>query len=590
MTFRSPIFRKLFLGAALVISVTLAGLDFYLTRYTAQREVESVKTRLESNAHVLAGELPTISVQQLEAWSKAAGDRAKSRVTLIDPAGVVLADSQHDPETMENHANRPEIREALGRGVGSSLRHSHTLDRDLCYLALEVPYQGQRGYVLRLAVPLEDVEASVRAVRGRILLASMVAALLAVGIAFAFARSLTKRVDRLRAFAEGMASTPRPGGLKVAAQDELGSLEAALNRTGRQLNDLVDRLSLESARRAAILSSMVEGVLAVDEQMRVTFCNESFLHAIGQQGTPGENVALIELVRDPELQELLSKVLASGQAARQHLKLASADGRTFEAQAAPLAAPSGRGALAILHDITDLERLERIRKDFVANVSHELRTPLTAIRGYAETLLEGGLDDRENNRKFVEIINAHAIRLNNIASDLLTLSELESGEQGGETERISVRTAMETAMHAVESEARLREVSVAWLTRGDARVAGNKLRLEQAFVNLLDNAVKFNRPGGQIRVETGVAAEGQARIVVADTGTGIPSEHLPRIFERFYRVDRARSREVGGTGLGLSIVKHVVERMSGSVSVESEVGKGSTFTVLLPALPDEKAG
>jgi two-component system phosphate regulon sensor histidine kinase PhoR len=257
-------------------------------------------------------------------------------------------------------------------------------------------------------------------------------------------------------------------------------------------------------------------------------------------------------------------------------------GRTFEVQAAPLAIASHRGAIAILHDITDLERLERVRKDFVANVSHELRTPLTAICGYAETLLEGALEDPENNRKFLEIIRAHAIRLNNIASDLLALSELESGKPAGELERVSIRAALEAAVRTVESEANLRGVRLRCDRLEDAQVTGNKVRLEQAFINLLDNAVKFNRPGGEVQVTTEHTEDGRIRITVTDTGIGIPSEHLPRIFERFYRVDTARSREMGGTGLGLSIVKHVIERMSGTIEVESQLGKGSTFTVLLP--------
>src|ERR1017187_5578666 len=262
--------------------------------------------------------------------------------------------------------------------------------------------------------------------------------------------------------------------------------------------------------------------------------------------------------------------------------LTGADSRSFEVQAAPLAGPSSSGAMAILHDITDLERLERVRKDFVANVSHELRTPLTAIRGYAETLLDGALDDPDNRRRFVEIIQSHAIRLNNIASDLLTLSELESGRAPVAPGRLSVLATLEAAMRTVESEAAMRKVHLGWGTVEDLQVMGNKIKLEQAFVNLLDNAVKFNRGGGEVWVEAGRLPGGKVAISIADSGIGIPSEDLPRIFERFYRVDKARSREVGGTGLGLSIVKHVIEQMQGTVSVESQLNKGSRFTVVLP--------
>jgi two-component system phosphate regulon sensor histidine kinase PhoR len=264
------------------------------------------------------------------------------------------------------------------------------------------------------------------------------------------------------------------------------------------------------------------------------------------------------------------------------MQLTAANGRWFEVQCAPLAPASRRGAIAILHDITGLERLERVRKDFVANVSHELRTPLTAIRGYAETLLDGAIDDDENNRRFLEKIRAHSIRLNNIASDLLALSELESGSSPADPEPLPVRAAVEAALRTVESEAAVRGVEVRARTLDDARVMGHKIRLEQALVNLMDNAVKFNRPGGQVAIDVH-CENGAVRIAVEDTGIGIPSEDLPRIFERFYRVDKTRSREVGGTGLGLSIVRHAIERMNGTVTAESRLGKGSTFTITLPA-------
>jgi two-component system phosphate regulon sensor histidine kinase PhoR len=304
-----------------------------------------------------------------------------------------------------------------------------------------------------------------------------------------------------------------------------------------------------------------------------------------------ENTPLVGLVRDPGFLNLISGVLSSGEAVNCKLQFTADDAKIFETYVAPLemkpaAAPLHRGALAILHDITGLERLERIRRDFVANVSHELRTPLTAIRGYAETLLAGALADTEHNRRFVEIIQAHAIRLNNIASDLLTLSDLESGRRDVEPGPISVEEAVNTALLTVEPEARIRGVHLVHGSVKDALITGHSLRLEQALVNLLDNAVKFNKPGGEARIDTGRTADGRVFISVSDTGNGMPSDDLPRIFERFYRVDRARSREVGGTGLGLSIVKHVVERMDGAIKVESRLGKGSVFTITLPATQD----
>ncbi|MGB9488204.1 MAG: ATP-binding protein, partial [Terriglobia bacterium] len=483
---------------------------------------------------------------------------------------------------MENHAGRPEIQAAYQNRTGSAIRRSSTLGRDLCYLAIPLQYQGRSGYVLRLALPLENLDDAIAAVRWRILTASLIAILVALFIAFFLSRPFTRRIGRLRAFAEGLVKSNFAEGPLPDADDELGALTRSLNSTASQLRELVERLSLESARREAILTSMVEGVLAVDQDLRITFYNASFARTVGARAEIPERSPLVDVVRDPVLREILSRVVTTGETLKQRLQLPAAEGRAFEVQAAPLRVAGGRGAIAILHDITDLERLERVRKDFVANVSHELRTPLTAIRGYTETLLEGALEDRENNRKFLEIIKTHAIRLNSIASDLLALSELESGKPTAEQARVSVRAAMEAALRTVETEAHGRGVK---LIRGqveEVTVLGERVHLEQALVNLLDNAVKFNRPDGEVRVEVTRTKDDEVSVTIADNGIGIPSADLPRLFERFYRVDKARSREVGGTGLGLSIVKHIVERMHGRVTVESQLGKGSVFTVLFP--------
>jgi two-component system phosphate regulon sensor histidine kinase PhoR len=408
------------------------------------------------------------------------------------------------------------------------------------------------------------------------LLLGLVGSLLMTAV---FTRSLAWRVQRLKLFTEHVLDANNPDAPLPDEGEETAVLNQSFHRMASRIRELVERLSLESNRRDAILRSMAEGVLAVDHQMRIMFCNQSLAHALGIKAPVGENTPLIGLVRDPKFLGLIAGVLSSGEPESSKLQFNGEDSSVFEAYASPLAVPPHRGALVILHDITAMERLERVRRDFVANVSHEMRTPLTAIRGYAETLLSGALSDNEYNRRFVEIIQAHAIRLNNIASDLLTLSDLESGRRDVEPGPISIEEAVNTALLTVEAEARVRGVN---LVRGPVRnaiVTGYAIRLEQALVNLLDNAVKFNHPGGEARIEAGVTPDNRVFIAVCDTGRGIPSGDLPRIFERFYRVDKARSREVGGTGLGLSIVRHAVERMEGTIKVESRLGKGSTFTI-----------
>jgi two-component system phosphate regulon sensor histidine kinase PhoR len=581
--FRSRIFRKLLFSAFALIALTILILDFYITRFTARRQTAAVEEQLLAEARILAGELDAIEQPHLEDWAHAAHARARARITLISPTGAVLADSLHDPGSMENHRGRPEIRDALRGSVGVSIRHSATLNTELCYVALPAAWRGRPGYVLRLALPLQQLDAAISAVRGRIFAASLIAAAAALLMAYVFSRGFTRRIRRLQSFADSLLTARVPEKLEPDSGDEIGALAASLSRAAAQLRDLFEKLSLESARRQAILSSMVEGVLAVDNELRVTFCNDSFARAVGARTPVGEHLPVLQLVRDPSFLDLLSRVVVTHESLRQRMELSAADGRSFEVLASPLEMGSRRGAIAILHEITEMERLERVRKDFVANVSHELRTPLTAIRGYAETLLDGALEDQDNNRRFLEIIRAHAIRLSNIASDLLVLSELESGQPAAPPEPVSIRAALEAALRTVESEARVRGVALhaGELDAGD--VLGYRIRLEQAFVNLIDNAVKFNRPGGEVRIDA-TRTGAQAVITIADTGVGIPSADLPRIFERFYRVDKAHSREVGGTGLGLSIVKHVIERMNGAIAVESQLGQGSKFTICLPAI------
>ncbi|MCL5743614.1 MAG: PAS domain-containing protein, partial [Acidobacteria bacterium] len=367
MTLRSSIFRKLLLSGFLLITVTLLIMDFYLTRYTARQQVDQVEHVLTAQARILAEDIPADS-SVLHQWTESAARRAQARITIIRRDGVVLADSQHDPETMENHLHRPEIQQAIHGRIGSSIRHSATLNRDLCYLAYPLAGGGREGSVLRIAVPLEQLDSAIAAVRRRVVGASLAAAALALIVAYYFSRRFTSRIRALQTFAEELPDG-RFKALPPQGNDEIGALAGSLNRMAAQIGDLVDRLSLESARMQAILASMVEGVLAVDRERRVTFCNKSFARAMGTRIPVKEDMALPELVKEPELLQMIDRVLASGESVKARLQLPPGGGRAFEVQTAPLLTPSRRGAIAILHDISDLERLERVRKDFVANVS-----------------------------------------------------------------------------------------------------------------------------------------------------------------------------------------------------------------------------
>ena len=581
---RNRIFRRYFWSAFLLFALTLFAIDFYVIRSSWLRRVDRLQAQLESEARILSGE----SVANLGRWAQAAAARSGARIAVIDPDGKVAADSAPDASTAASQSSSPEVAAAAQGRIGSGIRSLGDTES----LLVAAPFQnaGGRGWVLRLSSSLSEADALRSELRLKLLAASFFSLALALALTYQFMRSFSQRVERLRTYIVGLPDASLPDDELPGGDDELGSLAQALRQTAPKIRELLEKLELEGSRREAILASMVEGVLAVDNELRVTFCNKSFARTIGARMPVQEGVPLLELARDPALRDILVGVLNTGQPIERRIHLRAGQAHAFEIQAAPLAGTSARGALAILHDVTELERLERVRKDFVANVSHELRTPLAAIRGYAETLLDGALEDEEHNRKFVEIILAQAIRLNNIASDLLVLSELESSGGAASAKPVSIRGSIEAALRTVESAAKIQNVRILSGRIEDLHVMGFDIRLEQAFVNLLDNAVKFNRPGGEVRIETGGIENGKAVVTISDNGIGIPSEDVPRIFERFYRVDKARSRAVGGTGLGLSIVRHVIEQMGGTLRVDSELGKGSKFTVMLPCEVATAAG
>lgn len=583
-TIRSPLFRKILIGASALV-LAMSGLtDLFMSRYTQQSEETAVQKSLHASALLLARELESLPLSDLSSWVRRADSLLSVRVTVVGSSGAVLAESRRESGSMENHLRRPEVAAALRSGLGTAKRHSASVDTDFLYLALPTRLSSGRPAVLRLAAPLETMQSAVSANRARLLRATALIALAVLATAYFFTRSLTRRIHRIQTAAEDLAAGHLQDSLEPpdAGSDELGALAASLQRMAGNLLEMVELVRAESARRDAILSSMREGVLAVDASLRITFCNQAFLDAVASPSAPPPSTPLEQVSPDPTLLDPLWQVLERGDTVRAKLSFPATQGRSYELYAKPLELNRQKGALAIFHDVTELERLERVRRDFVANVSHELRTPLAAISGYAETLLDGAIDDALHNRRFLEIIRSNAIRLNNIASDLLVLSELDQNRPAQEpAEPVSLQPVIDTVVRTVDSAARLRNVRIA-ASPAPFTVRARRFRLEQALVNLLDNAVKFSPQDSEVRIESTLAGP-MIEIHVIDHGIGIPQEDLPRIFERFYRVDKARSREAGGTGLGLSIVKHIAELFGGSVRVTSRLGQGSTFTLSLPA-------
>jgi two-component system phosphate regulon sensor histidine kinase PhoR len=406
-------------------------------------------------------------------------------------------------------------------------------------------------------------------------------------------RPFTRRIERLKEFASRAAEGDFRPAPEEPVKDDIADLARALNEMGAHLKATIRSLTEERNRYAAILRSMVEGVAVIDARERVTFCNDAFAQMWGATADAYEGKSAVEAIRQPDILELIRRAIGGGARLSGEITLGSVRPRSFAVTAAPIPSAEGAdgvasqgtrrlGVVVVLHEITDLRRVEQVRKDFVANVSHELRTPLTAIQGFAETLLTGALEDPQNNRRFVEIIRSHTARLSRLTDDLLKLSRIEAGKLEPEVRPMKLDELLEAGVEAARTSAATKQLSLSLnVPPGLPPVRGDANLLREVLRNLLDNAVQYTPAGGQIKV-IAVADGGYVVVTVSDTGIGIPQADQPRIFERFYRVDAARSREVGGTGLGLSIARHIVESHGGRIWVESEVGQGSRFRFSLP--------
>jgi two-component system, OmpR family, phosphate regulon sensor histidine kinase PhoR len=510
------------------------------------------------------------------------------RVTIIKPSGLVVADSEADPKLMDNHSSRPEVAQALSGFAASSRRRSATLGEELVYAA--APLRGKNGDVegaLRLALHLPTLDRAIAPSMWILGLAALAFALAALIAAALFSRMISRPLASLalaaRAYGSGNASSMVEGARAIGeeAPEEMLVLATTLDAMAAEIGSRVKAAEAQGGELEAILDAMSEAVLALDADLSLKLANPAARALFGISGE-GTGRGLLEATRSSALQEVAADCLASGETRASEISLYLPSERSFQVFAAPLwrVGKSG-GIVIVLGDITELRRLERVRRDFVANVSHELRTPVQLVKGFAETLLDGALDDTEQARRFVGIIERNAGRMENLIADLLSLAALEREGDRLQIESQAIRPIFESARDAIlpKAEERGTKLAIDCEEGLEAKVEGGLL--EQALVNLMDNAIKYSPPGTSVRASAR-AEGGFLCIEVRDQGIGIPAADLPRIFERFYRVDKARSRDSGGTGLGLAIVRHIAIAHGGEVSVESWEGEGSTFKIRIP--------
>jgi two-component system, OmpR family, phosphate regulon sensor histidine kinase PhoR len=544
----------------------------------------------------------TLPPTQLQDTTRDLGNRAAARVTLINVDGTVLADSavrDADLSTLENHKSRPEIDQALSTGQGQGVRSSRTTGEQTMYRAVLMrTAQDTSPLIVRVGLPMVVLDPELSETRKYLFLSLGTAFLVALTLSVWLAHSITKPLSDIVSAARQLDAGNHAFHIRTTAQDEVGLLASTLNRVADQLQAKIDELSEDRTQLLAVLTSMVEGVMVLDYRGHVLQINPALERMFGISRVEARGHPCTDLFRHQQLNELVAMILRSPAHHQDEIVL-PLTGRCLQIEASPAGGRRENEACLVLvfHDITDLRRLEKIRKDFVANVSHELRTPLTSIKGYVEALLDGAKDDSMASTKFLDIILKQSDRLNLIIEDLLELSKIESGGISFKEEPIELRSLVERAISVVKPIADKNHHHLTTvIDAGLPAVAGDEGRLVQVFTNLLDNAIKYTPKGGEITVGAMlVPLHGNPEplasaidISVADTGIGIPEQDRPRVFERFYRVDKARSRELGGTGLGLAIVKHIVEGHGGQVWVEANRPRGSRFVVRLPINPERQ--
>ena len=597
---RRRIAIKLTLTLIGFVAIAMLAAGLYLSRALERFAEDSLAARLATAGRLLHEEARGLAARsvgdaEVRAFVVRAARGTDSRVTLVARDGSVLGDSNLSAEEVgraENHGKRPEVAAAMGGRIGRDVRTSATVGAALLYVAVPLHEGGGVTGVLRLALPLAAVGSSHKGLVRGMLAGGLVALAVAFGIGIFVAGRVTRPVVQMQAIARRMSEGQFDARAPGRSVDEIGALGRALNVMAGRLREKIDDLQQEQAKATAILDGMVEGVIAVDGHDALLLMNERARNMLGV-ARGGVRRPFQEVVRNADLHGVFRETRARGEGAavRREVQLTSPVNRTLHVNAVPLGLDRDETAVVmVLHDITELRRLEAVRTEFIANVSHELRTPLTAIQGYLETLLGGALEEPDTARRFLEVAFRHTERLGRLLNDLTDLSNIELGKVSLRLAPTQVQEVIDSTLAIIQARADAGRVTMtSEVEPKSLTVYADHDRLAQILINLVDNAVKYTPEEGRVAVSVRALPDGFAEVAVTDTGVGIPPADLPRITERFYRVDKARSRELGGTGLGLAIVKHLVLAHGGEMRIESELGRGTTVRFTVPTTPQPAA-
>jgi len=581
--------QQLTIGYPLLILISMFLLGSYLIWFINGYYLDNLQERLFSETRIareLVGPLleTPAGTERIDPLTKKLGQELNIRLTVIGSDGVVLGDSREDIGRMDNHRERPEVKAALSGGSGKAMRHSATLKADMLYVALPVARNGQTVGVIRLALPLSDIQKAERHLQAILITALAIAALVTTLLSLKVAGGLTKPIRKISEVASRLAAGGFQHRSHIYSANEIGRMAHTFDYMAATLEENIRQIREGKERLETILANMNSGVILFDREGRISLMNPAAEKLFEWSGKEAAGKTGLEVVRYHQFADTVQKVIETGEGAALELTLIFPRETVLQVNLVPIRSEGSElaGILAVFHDITNLRQLEQMRSEFVANVSHELRTPLTVIKGFSETLLDGAMNDAENCPRFVENIDREAERLSRLIDDLLSLARIESPRVKMKRCRVNLGTMLEEAVSRFETRALNAGVRLEMeLTENPVELPGDPDWLGQVVTNLIDNAIKYTPSGGSINLI--LADRGNdVQVKVIDTGIGIPAEDLPRVFERFFRVDRARSRRMGGTGLGLAIVKHVVEAHGGTVGVESQLGKGSTFFFTLP--------
>jgi two-component system phosphate regulon sensor histidine kinase PhoR len=574
---KRSIFFKIFAGYLFITLIFAASILLLSFRTIRNYHIDTLTDNLKNLGTTLSLQvmpyLESESFEQLDALTKDVGRRIQTRITVIDSQGVVLADSEREPESMENHRTRPEIVQALRGGIGRSVRFSTTVKEDMLYVALSLEDDGRVSGVLRVSLFLRDMNKLLNSLRMDLLYMAIGMVTISLLVALLFSRGLSQPIRELSDASRKVASGDFNVRVLLRNEDELKELAESFNYMTDQIQTLFSELSHRREELSSIISSLREGLIVLDRKGKVILSNESFRTIVEDDSIDGR--FYWEVIREPEFGELVKRATDRRGNFVEEITLYD---KVFLCSATFL--ESRQEAVVVFHDITEMKNLDKIKKDFVVNVSHELRTPLTAIKGFTETLEE----EDENSKRYLDIIKRHTDRLINIVDDLLSLSGLEEKGVKLQTEKADLKSILENILKVFEQKAKEKNLLLkVYVDSNLCPVKADPYRLEQMFINLIDNAIKYTEKG-EINISLRQEEE-QVIIEIEDTGIGIAEEHLPRIFERFYVVDKSRSRRLGGTGLGLAIAKHIVLLHNGSIEVESNPGVGTKFRITLPVNP-----